>query len=131
MQELYWIVSAQSHRQAWRENRPKEGSMIETPIGEMRVILSADPGDEWVCDFCNGTIVIRPIPAIGSYAMCGDCWKSHYGKAKPGAVCSCSGCILFLEASASMADIGWDAFARSLIVWYMTTGEPHVISTES
>ena len=33
------------------------------------------PDDKVVCDFCNLEITEYPIPVVGSYAMCNECFE--------------------------------------------------------
>jgi len=44
--------------------------------------------DEVYCDLCNAEIVIRPVPVVGTYALCLDClnkvepgWRKQVSKA--------------------------------------------------
>jgi len=46
------------------------------------------PLSEVYCDLCNAEIVIRPVPVVGTYALCLDClakvepsWQKQVSKA--------------------------------------------------
>lgn len=47
--------------------------------GEVEVGPTLSPDDVF-CDVCNAEIVIRPVPVVGSYALCLDCLN----KVEPG-----------------------------------------------
>lgn len=44
--------------------------------------------DEVYCDICNADVIVRPVPVVGSYALCLDClakiepsWQKQVSKA--------------------------------------------------
>ncbi len=50
-----------------------DGAVLEVLIGPT---LGAD---EVICDFCNAWVDIRPVPALGSYAACPECFQRLTG----------------------------------------------------
>jgi hypothetical protein len=55
----------------WAKPRSAWGIFTEEHGLESGAILAPD---EVVCDDCNGTVIIRPVPVVGSYALCAECF---------------------------------------------------------
>lgn len=75
--QWWWIGNPRGHREYEMENMPSE---MEFAGETMPVISSGDPGDEWVCDYCNATIPLVnqrqqavPVPMEGGHALCPEC----------------------------------------------------------
>jgi len=57
----------------WKEEDFKgRVTQIVSP-GEVTIIPI--PDDVVLCDFCNEEITEYPVPVVGSYALCGVCFK--------------------------------------------------------
>jgi len=56
-----------------------------TPDGGVEVGETLGP-DEVICDLCNAEVAIRPVPVVGGYAHCANCFVS-LGVPFPGSVC--------------------------------------------
>ncbi len=54
----------------WPHFRP---SYILVGGGDVEAGPSLAP-DEVICDVCNAEVLIRPVPVVGGYAMCRDCF---------------------------------------------------------
>lgn len=82
--DAWWVLDPIGHRQldvaeghAWAAEGPENGVHRMTLGG-----LLAD--DEWVCDWCNGSIEIYGpnkellfVPMLNSNALCKECVKRH------------------------------------------------------
>jgi hypothetical protein len=55
----------------WAKPRSAWGIFTEEGGFESGAILAPD---EVVCDVCNGAVIIRPVPVVGSYALCAECF---------------------------------------------------------
>ena len=74
MVSLVEMASIQGNRCVtawWAKPRSAWGIFTEEDGFESGAIL---PPDEVVCDDCNGTVIIRPVPVVGSYALCAECF---------------------------------------------------------
>ena len=57
---------------------------LVTGDGEVEVGDLLGP-DEVICDLCNAEVAIRPVPMVGSYALCTACF-TRQGFAFPGTI---------------------------------------------
>ncbi len=112
-----WVLDPTGHRHLANSGEVRQtGEQIETPFGKATLIVLPPPADmsDWVCDFCNETILTLwgdepwPVAMIGnSYALCNEC-RLDYEKAPasdlegeaitelqgpwPFSLCSCGAC---------------------------------------
>jgi len=57
----------------WPSFRP---SWVETDLSGSTISVGPPLGpDEVICDVCNAVITIRPVPLVGSYALCPRCFE--------------------------------------------------------
>ncbi len=113
----FWVLDPAGHRADWAEGLPEDGAVVEDgPFkgAEHIVLPPPDDPDDWVCDFCNTTILTRwgaepfPVPMDGSYALCADHYEKiqsdpeeEFGEIIPGTrrglwpaqLCSCGACF--------------------------------------
>jgi len=81
LQESYWNDGCRvaawwpTFRPAWT---------LVTGDGEVEVGDPLGP-DEVICDLCNADVAIRPVPMVGSYALCAACF-ARQGMSFPGAI---------------------------------------------
>ena len=66
------------------ERRSSCRSFKVTGDGEVEVGDLLGP-EEVICDLCNGDVSIRPVPMVGSYALCTACF-TRQGFAFPGTI---------------------------------------------
>ena len=95
----HWILHPRGHRRGWIRNATPSGTVVQTPIGEAVVIAGEDPGEAWICDFCNEDIPIGTdgnpfiVPTEGTYAMCPDCFVTYgHPETFPAQFCGCNPC---------------------------------------
>jgi len=112
----FWVLDPAGHRTEWAKQLPEDGSIQEDgPFAGAEHIVMPPPEDpdDWVCDFCNTTILTRwgaepfPVPMDGSYALCGEHYEKHqndpkeeFGEIIPGTrmglwpsrMCGCAAC---------------------------------------
>ena len=78
-----WILDPTGHRHLENSGEVRQtGEQIKTPFGIATLIVLPPPADmsDWICDFCNETILTLwgdepwPVAMIGnSYALCNEC----------------------------------------------------------
>jgi hypothetical protein len=111
----YWILNAPGHRLA--EFEQVVVAMAETTLTDPDLEqLVADPGEEWVCDGCNGTVAVfqpegrggpdptllsptgrlNPVPVLRGAMLCSACFLARMGgdlaPANPWPGCGCDPC---------------------------------------
>lgn len=94
----YWIANAPGHRLAELERTVVAMAevMLAAPDLEQSV---ADPGEEWVCDVCNGSVAVfqspgtggpdptrlpphgslNPVPVLNNKVLCSRCFVAAMG----------------------------------------------------
>jgi hypothetical protein len=114
-----WILSGPAHRQAQFAAIAvgmAERMLTDPDVGDQSML---DPGEEWVCDGCHGTVEqfhrpdaartgpdptllpphgrLMPIPVLDDEVLCRDCLTRRLGgdlnlaAGWPG--CGCDGCV--------------------------------------
>lgn len=76
----WWIIEPIRHRE-YEAAQPKPETAAFMGLPNVPIIYAEShlAPDEWVCDFCNGDIVVRVndvvqiIPMLGSNALCQRC----------------------------------------------------------
>jgi len=105
-----WILDPAGHRAEWAEKLPEDGTIItDGPFAGAEHIVLPPPDDpnDWVCDYCNTTILTRwgdepfPVPMDGSNALCADHYEriqnnpydDEVGGPWPAQMCGCAACF--------------------------------------
>lgn len=112
----HWIADPEGHRRLWNDTHaPMDGQVDDD--GAVHMVMTVPPED-WVCDFCNGSIPTRTdddhptlIPVDGESALCAECAQRHgYVPGDPRSwstrVCGCDACLAALPPSAPTLALG-------------------------
>jgi len=78
-----WVLDPAGHRHLATGGEIRQtGEQVDTPFGKATLIVMPVPDNlsDWICDFCNQTILTMwgnepwPVAMVGnSYALCNDC----------------------------------------------------------
>lgn len=102
------------------------------PLGKMVVIVPPPPPDDlWVCDYCNATITVRPIPVVESNALCAECFMRTVEVQIIRKVCSCRGCWGSITEIALVTEESPEKVANVLIEYLDGVGRPYGLRARS